>query len=363
MKRRLPRQPGPAWIIALALSLAACSGGGQDQQAPAEAGTPATVMTIASDVMPEVYVTTGSISSENRVDIASRVMGFIRSINVHEGQSVKKGDLLVSIDSEDIRAHLREAQAALAQAQARAAEAKADFERYSALHAQQAVTEREYQQIALKNQIAQKGLHAAQAGLAQAQAQIQYAEITAPISGVVVAKHKDSGDMANPGEPILAIEDPSEIILRTYVKEQQVNRIHVGDTVMVSVEALNQNIEGHITQIVPSGDPTTHSYLVKAALGQVPGLKAGMFADVQFQTGQTQGIMIPRSAIVMRSDIPGVYMVEADNSVHFRMIRTGRTWGDRVEVLSGLSAGERIVTSSGTPLRTGEHIAPTTQPR
>ncbi|HXH65482.1 MAG TPA: hypothetical protein VNH42_08255, partial [Mariprofundaceae bacterium] len=101
----------------------------------------------------------------------------------------------------------------------------------------------------------------------------------------------------------------------------------------------------------------------KAALGQVPGLKAGMFADVQFQTGQTQGIMIPRSAIVMRSDIPGVYMVEADNSVHFRMIRTGRTWGDRVEVLSGLSAGERIVTSSGTPLRTGEHIAPTTQPR
>jgi membrane fusion protein, multidrug efflux system len=351
-------------MLALGLSLAACSNNQQGQQAPTQAGIPATVMTIAADVMPEVYVTTGTISSENRVDIASRVMGFIRSIKVHEGQSVKKGELLVRIDSDDIRAHLREAEAALAQAQARAAEAQADFERFSALHAQQAVTEREYQQIALKNQIAQKGLHAAQAGLAQARAQIQYAEITAPISGVVVAKHKDSGDMANPGEPILSIEDPTEIILRTYVKEQQVNRIHVGDTVMVSVEALNQNIEGHITQIVPSGDPTTHSYLVKAALGQVPGLKVGMFANVQFTTGQTQGIIIPSSAIVMRSDIPGVYMVETDNSVHFRMIRTGRVWGDKIEVLSGLSAGERIVVSSTTPLRTGEHIAPTTtQPR
>ncbi len=360
MKLRLSRHPGPAWFIALGLSLAACSSNQQDQSSPAQPGIPATVMTIASDVMPKVYVTTGTISSENRVDIASRVMGFIRSINVHEGQSVKKGQLLVRIDSEDIRAHLREAQAALAQAQARAAEAKADFERYSALHAQQAVTEREYQQIALKNQIAQKGLHAAEAGLAQARAQIQYAEITAPISGVVVSKHKDSGDMANPGEPILAIEDPTEIILRTYVKAQQVNLIHVGDTVMVSVQALNKNIQGHITQIVPSGDPTTHSYLVKVSLGQLPELKVGMFADVQFATGETQGIMIPASAIVMRSDIPGVYMVEPDNSVHFRMIRTGRAWEDKTEVLSGLTVGERIVVSSDAPLRTGEHIIPTT---
>jgi RND family efflux transporter MFP subunit len=354
---RLSRYPG-VWIIALGLALAACSGNQQGEQSPDQTGIPATVMTIAADEMPEVYVTTGTVSSENRVDIASRVMGFIRSIKVHEGQDVKKGQLLVRIDSEDIRAHLREAQAALAQAKARAVEAKADYERYSALHAQQAVTEREFQQITLKNQIAQKGLHAAQAGLAQARAQIQYAEITAPISGVVVGKYKDSGDMASPGAPILAIEDPSKIILRTYVKEQQVNRIHVGDTVMVSVQALNKNIQGHITQIVPSGDPTTHSYLVKASLGKDPELKVGMFANVQFATGKTQGIMIPHSAIVMRSDIPGVYMVESDNSVHFRMIRTGRVWGDRTEVLSGLSVGEHIVVSASTPLHTGEHIIP-----
>ena len=347
-----------AWATALALSLAACSGNHQQAPAPAQAGVPATVMTVASDTIPELYLTAGTVVARNRVDVASRVMGYIRSINAREGQSVKKGQLLVRIDAADVRAHLNEAEAALAQAQARAEEAKADYDRFNALRAQQAVTEREFQQIALKYQVAEKGLHAARAGLAQARAQVQYVDITAPISGVVVAKHKDDGDMANPGEPILSIEDPAQLELRTYVKEQQINHIHQGDVVMADVQALGMTLTGHITQIVPAGDATTHSYLVKAALPATPGLKSGMFAGVRFAVGATRGIMIPSRAIVSPSDIPGVYMVDHDNSVHFRMIRTGRTWDGKVEVLSGLTPGERIVVSSPTPLRSGQHVAP-----
>lgn len=358
MKPRLSRYIRPASILMLVLSFSACSSNHQAQPTSSATATPAKVMRITTDTIPRVYITTGTVSSDNRVDIASRVMGFIRAINVHEGQEVKKGQLLIRIDSEDIRAHLSEAEASLAQARARAEEAKTDFVRYRSLFSQQAVTEREYQQIALKNKIAQKGLHAAQAALSQAKAQLQYAEITAPISGVVVDKRKESGDMANPGEAILTIEDPTHIILRTYVKERQVNRIHVGDPVMVTIGALDKTIQGHITHIVPSADPSTHSYLVKVSLGKVSGLKSGMFADVRFAIGKTQGIMIPLSAIVKHSDIPGVYMVEKDNSVHFRMIRTGRAWGNKVEILSGLSDGEHIVLSSTKPLHTGELISP-----
>ena len=168
-------------MLALALSLAACSGGHQEQQAPAQAGVPAKVMTIAADTIPELYLTAGTVIAENRVDVTSRVMGYIRSIKVREGQTVKKDELLVRIDAADVRAHLHEAEAGLAQAKARAEEAKADYDRFSALRAQQAVTEREYQQITLKYQIAEKGLHAAKAGLSQARAQVQYVDITAPI--------------------------------------------------------------------------------------------------------------------------------------------------------------------------------------
>lgn len=345
-------------MMALALSLAACSGNHQEQQAPAQAGVPASVMTIATDTIPELYLTAGTVIAENRVEVASRVMGYIRSIKAREGQSVTKGELLVRIDAADVRAHLHEAEANLAQAKARAEEAKADYDRFSALRAQQAVTEREYQQITLKYQIAEKGLHAAKAGLAQARAQVQYVDITAPISGVVVAKHKDTGDMANPGEPILTVEDPTRLELQTYVKEQQINHIHTGDVIMADIQALHTTIQGHITQIVPAGDATTHSYLVKAELPAVPGLKSGMFASVRFAVGTTGGIMIPRSAVITPSDIPGVYMVDADNSVHFRMIRTGRTWDGKIEVLSGLTPGERIVVTTDTPLHSGEHIAP-----
>jgi RND family efflux transporter MFP subunit len=345
-------------MLALTLSLASCSGGHQEKQGPAEAGVPATVMTIAADTIPELYLTAGTVIAKNRVDVASRVMGYIRSIRAREGQTVTKGELLVRIDASDVRAHLHEAEANLAQAKARAEEAKTDYDRFNALRAQQAVTEREYQQIALKYQIAEKGLHAARAGLAQARAQVQYVDITAPISGVVVAKHKDNGDMANPGEPILAIEDPSQLVLQTYVKEQQINHIHLGDIVMAEVRALHTTIQGHIAQIVPAGDATTHSYLVKAALTAVPGLKSGMFASVRFAVGTTRGIMIPKAAIISPSDIPGVYMVAQDNSVHFRMIRTGRVWNGRVEILSGLRPGERIVIATATPLHSGERIAP-----
>ncbi len=358
MNLPLIRHVSPPWMLALALSLAACSGGQQEQQAPAQAGVPAKVMTIAADTIPELYLAAGTVIAENRVDVTSRVMGYIRSIKAREGQTVKKGELLVRIDAADVRAHLHEAEANLAQAKARAAEAKADYDRFRALRAQQAVTEREYQQITLKYQIAEKGLHAAKAGLSQARAQVQYVDITAPISGVVVAKHKDNGDMANPGEPILAIEDPSQLVLQTYVKEQQINHIHLGDIVMAEVRALHTTIQGHITQIVPAGDTTTHSYLVKASLAAAPGLKSGMFANVRFTIGTTRGIMIPRAAIVSPSDIPGVYVVAADNSVHFRMIRTGREWDGRVEVLSGLAPGERIAIATDTPLHSGEHIAP-----
>ena len=350
------RQMIPACM--LMLSLAACSGNHQEQQASVQASVTAKVMTIATDTIPKLYLTSGTVVAENRVDVASRVMGYIRSIKAREGQSVKKGELLVHIDSADERAHLHEAEAGLAQAKARAEEAKLDYDRFNALRAQQAVTEREFQQVALKYQIAEKGLHAARAGLAQARAQVQYVDITAPISGVVVAKHKDNGDMANPGEPILTIEDPTHLELQTYVKEQQINHIQLGDVVMAAVQALGATIEGHVAQIVPSGDATTHSYLVKATLAAIPGLKSGMFASVSFAVGKTHGIMIPRTAIVSSSDIPGVYMVDTDNSVHFRMIRTGREWDGNIEVLSGLNPGERIVVSSSTPLHSGERIVP-----
>lgn len=306
----------------------------------------------------ETYTTTGDLIADDRVEIASRLMGFIRELEVREGSTVTQGQLLLTIDPTEIEAQLNEAEARVAQARARVEEAKADFERFKSLAEQRLVAENVFTKAELEYQLAQQELRAALATLDRIKVQLKYAEIRSPVSGVVVDKHRQAGDIATPGAPILTIENPDNIVLRTFIREDHLRHVQNGDEVTISVDAVGLKTRGVITRLVPSGDPGTHSYLVKATLNRLDAARSGMFARAEFTIGAKWGILIPAAAVVTRADLPGVYLVDDEGIAHFRMLRTGRRFDDRVEILSGLEGGERIVVQAEAPLRTGDKVVP-----
>ena len=185
---------------------------------------------------------------------------------------------------------------------------------------------------------------------------MQYASIHSPVSGVVVARHKQAGDIATPGTPLLTVENPDNVVVRTFVKEEHIQKIQINDQAEVSIEAAGLNTTGIITQIVPSADPGTHSYLVKIALQQHGKARTGMFARINFTMGHSRGLLIPTSAVINRADLTGVYIVDSNNIAHYRMVRLGRQFNNGVEILTGIKAGDRIVSSNPNRIHSGDLI-------
>jgi len=307
----------------------------------------------------EDYATTGTLIADDRIDIASRIMGFIRKVNVHEGSHIKKGQLLLTIDPTEIQAQLAEAEARLAQGKAQFDEASIDRDRYQSLYAEGVISVDLYRKTKLALQLAKGEKEAAEATLERIKVQKQYASIRSPVSGVVVARHKQAGDIATPGAPLLTVENPDNMVIRTFVKEQHIQHIRIGDTAEVIIDAANLKSSGVITKIVPSADPGTHSYLVKIALLDHTRARTGMFARIHFKMGNTRGILIPARAIVSRADINGVYIVDDNNIAHYRMIRIGRQLNNGAEILAGLKAGDKIISSNLHNIHSGDLITAT----
>jgi len=342
--------------VAMLLTIAAC----ENQDASVETQPPRTVTaqlhTVGYEDVAETYTTSGTFISDERVEIASRVSGFIRNLSVHEGEVVKKGQVIVTIDPTEVQTNIKEAEARLTQAKRKATEAQAEYERHKNLFDQKLIAEQLFRKVELQHQLAQEDLRVAQGTLEQARALLEYAKIKSPVTGVVVEKFKQSGDLTTPGANILAVEDPTRIILRTFINEAYVQYIQQGETVRITLDDQQTPMNGTVTHMVPSADPSTHSYMVKIALDDLSQIRVGMFARIDFAMGQKQVITIPATAIVSHADLPGVYMVDDQGIAHFRMVRTGRKFNDSMEIISGLNSGDRIVVSPESAVKTGDRI-------
>lgn len=167
--------------------------------------------------------------------------------------------------------------------------------------------------------------------------------------------------MAAPGTPLLTIESGGDYRLEAAVQESQINKIQLGNQVRVQIDALGpQELAGTVVEIVPASDPASRTYLVKISI-TVPGgnqqiIRSGLYGKARFVTGQTQAITIPRTAVVERGQLTSVYVVDQSGIARMRLVKTGKTYGDRVEVLSGLAEGEQIVIDGGTAVIDGSRV-------
>ena len=314
------------------------------------------VLEVVNRELPTYYTTIGSVISDNRIHITSRIASYIRKILVREGQSVSKGDLLVSLDSSDIEGAIEQATAAVGKSDSALKDAEIDLERYEALFKQGSVPENALRKIRLQRDVSQDNLRAAQAAHEIAKSQRQYIMIKSPVDGVVVKRQKRAGDLATPGFPIISIESEKALLFKSFVPESQIQKVLQGDSVTVDIDALGKTLNGHISRIVPSGDPVTRSYEIKISLNDTTGLLPGMFGRVRFRIGTEKAPVIARTAVVERGGLCGVFVVDAEQRAHFRWLRFGREWPDRLQVLAGVSQGERIVANNVSLIHDGDLI-------
>jgi RND family efflux transporter MFP subunit len=128
------------------------------------------------------------------------------------------------------------------------------------------------------------------------------------------------------------------------VSEHDLKAVSRGDRLAVVIDALDaRTLSGTVAQVLPTGDPTTHTFLVKIDLPPTSGLKSGMFGRVQLETGSSETLVVPKSARVERGELTGVFVVGPDMIARLRWIKVGRSVGDGMEILSGLNRGERVL--------------------
>jgi len=314
------------------------------------------VIGVVNEELPVYYTTIGSVISDNRIQITSRITAYIDEAPVREGQQIRKGDLLVSLDSTDIEGAIQQAEAAVNKSRSALKDAQIDFERYEALFKEGSVPENTFRKIRLQRDVSQETLHAALGALEIAKSQLQYVRIKSPVDGVVVERQKRAGDLATPGFPIISIESEKALLFKSFVPESQIQKLVQGDDVTVFIDALGKTLNGHISRIVPSGDPVTRSYEIKISLNDTAALLPGMFGRVRFQVGTEISPVIARTAVVERGGLRGVFVVDAEQRAHFRWLRFGREWPDRLQVQAGVSQGEHIVSDSVSLIHDGDLI-------
>lgn len=342
-------------LAPLLFSLAACQPDGETVAARGKS-VKAETITVSMSAIPVADATPGSVIAEQQAQVASRLMGYLRDISVHEGDTVKAGQLLFTIDPTDIQGQVNQARAGLVQAEAALHDAQADFERFSNLYREESIPKLQYDKVKLQYSIAQSQANAARAGFETAQSQLRYAEVRSPIDGIVTQKLANKGDLAAPGRPVLVVENPARLMVQTAVSDETYAHLRTGDE--AAVEVAGQVLAGKIVRLVAAADAMSHTHLVKLAIPEMNGLSSGTFARVRFTTGSRQGISVPATALLERAGIAGVFVVDADGMARYRMVRPGGAQEGRVEIEAGLNPGEKIVASNTDQINSGDRVEP-----
>jgi RND family efflux transporter MFP subunit len=186
-----------------------------------------------------------------------------------------------------------------------------------------------------------ESLRRAMALLEEARIQEGFSRIRAAESGVVTEKRIEEGSLATPGTPLLTVEDTSDFQLEAYVDERLSGRVKAGTPVVVVFESPARREPGTVGEVFPAVDPATRTFLVKIRL-KAPSLKSGLFGRVLIPEGKKEILLIPQEAVVEKGQLTGVYAVDDRGIMTYRLIKRGRPYGEKVEVLSGLKAGDRI---------------------
>jgi RND family efflux transporter MFP subunit len=310
--------------------------------------------------IPDLLQAVGTLRAEQTSTLAAQMMGNITEIRVHEGDRVQRGQVLAVIDESQPRAALDRAiagnhatQQQLAAAETDLSLAESTLKRFQMLYERKSVSPQEFDEVRARQQaalarrdMARADEAQAKAALAQAQTALSHTTIRAPFDAVVTEKKIDSGALASPGMPLFTVEDVRRYRLEAAVNESDLAYVRIGQSAPVLVDALGDSrLKGKVIEVVPAADPGSRSFLVKVELPSDSRLRSGLFGHAEFACGQRQSVLVPRTAIVERGQLQGVFLVDQSKIAALHYITLGKPVNDEVEVLAGLQDGDRLVAS------------------
>jgi multidrug efflux pump subunit AcrA (membrane-fusion protein) len=340
------------------------------------------VVTATSEQWPSVYQASGTVRARSAAIISAKWMGYVSEVKVQAGDRVHERQLLVTLDTrdldanvsravagrEEVRSGILEAESAVAVAKTNLDLAQVTLKRMSELYEKRSISNQEFDEASAKlraaeavyeisrakrNQLDSK-LSQAEQEVRAAQVARSYAEIRAPFAGVVTAKSVDPGNLAVPGVPLLTIERDS-YRLEAAVEESRLGTVHLAQEVSVMLDGIDRRFDSRVSEIVPAVDAASRTYTVKIDLPATPALRSGLFGRAVFRVGTRPVLAIPAAAVTERGQLQSVFV--ADGGIaRTRLITIGEKANGRVEVLSGLNAGEKVIypipqgLSDGTPV-------------
>jgi len=342
------------------------------------------IETLAQSEIADIYQASGSVRARYSVAIAAKIAATILEIRVQSGDHVQAGQTLIVLDRRDLEANLLRSEAARAEAESAIDEAESAITAARVNCELARVTHKRFQDLLANLSVSQQEFDESQARLRSAEAALEmaaskrreivarrreaeaeitgarvafgYATLTTPFAALVTERKADPGSLATPGTPLLTLEREGNPRLEASVDESRLGLVRVGESVAVEIDGLNRSFTGRVAEIVPSVDAATRRFTVKIDLPPLPGLRSGMFGRAGFAIGKRAALLVPQSAVVERGQIRAVYVVEGDMA-RLRFVTLGEGRDEQCEVLSGLTAGERIIVTPPPLLADGGRVA------
>ncbi len=345
----------------LVLLSSSCGGGNKKQITDSSPAVQVSVSSVMEENGNPFLTASGKIEAIKSANLSTRIMGHVEKIHVQVGDKVRSGQLLLSINNVDLSAKLAQANAGITEATAAFKNAEKDFGRYTNLFNENSASQKELDDVTANYNMANARLEAAKQMKNEVNAQFSYANIRAPFNGVITNRFVNVGDMANPGMSLLEAEAPGNFQVLAMVPESEISQITEGIEVDVVLKSLNKTVKGKVVEISTSAKNTGGQYLVKVVLHKTSiNILSGMYATVRFPIAKgvtSRAVFIPLDALVKRGQLSGVYTVSQSNTAVLRWLRLGRKFGEKVEVLSGLSPDEQYIIGAQGKLYNGAKIS------
>jgi RND family efflux transporter MFP subunit len=341
------------------------------------------VAAVAAEEWPVTYTATGTVRARTSGTVFSKLMAYVQQVTVQVGDHVREGQTLITLDTRDLDASVRRGEAGLAEVQSALPElenaavaakvnvelAQTTFKRMEELAGKKSISSQEFDEASARLRATQanyetirsrRGQITARAEVAEqevraARIQREYAKIAAPFSGVVTARSVEPGNLASPGTPLLTIEREGGYRLEAALDESKLTGVRVGQSVDVTFDDQQARLTTRVSEVVPTVDAASRSYIVKLDLPATAKVRSGMFGRAFFPMGKQTVASVPGAALQERGQMQSVFVVE-DSVAHTRIITTGARSSDGVEVLSGLRVGEKVVSPALQQLQDGARV-------
>lgn len=290
---------------------------------------------------PVVEEVVGSVRAKSSATVEAKVSGRISQMLVDLGQHVTKDQVLAEIDALEVKAQYDRAFANRDQA-------SRDFKRAGELLQKQVTSHQEYDAAEGRYRIAE-------AAVKEAETMLGYVQVKAPFDGVITRKIADVGDFAAPGKPLLQIENPENLRFEADVPEAIIDQVHTGEAVDIVITSLGSRVHGTVSEISPTADPNSRTFLTRIDFPVTKGLRAGQFGRALFPVGEFVSVSVPATTLIQRGQMEMVFINEQGRA-RLRLVKSGKRYGDEIEILSGVSKGDQVIRDNVQSLRDGQTV-------